>query len=67
MRCGVCQNCLSKDCGKCKYCLDKPKFGGADRLKQSCIAKKCPNMKIKGFLKKILLTIYLRKTLKYYR
>ena len=24
MRCGVCQSCLSDDCGKCKHCVDKP-------------------------------------------
>ena len=27
------------DCGQCKYCLDKKKFGGQDRLKQRCITK----------------------------
>lgn len=44
IRCGVCDNCLSNDCGKCKYCLDKPKFGGAGRLRQSCVRKKYQNM-----------------------
>lgn len=48
MRCGICQSCLSNDCGKCKYCLDKPKFGGAGRLRKSCVDKKCQNMQIKG-------------------
>lgn len=60
MRCGVCQNCLSKDCGKCKYCVDKPKFGGAGRLRQSCVAKKCQNMQIKGLKFFYLLYIYLK-------
>ena len=27
------------DCGKCKYCLDKPKYGGRNKLKQRCIEK----------------------------
>lgn len=26
--CRSCANCLAEDCGKCNYCLDKPKFGG---------------------------------------
>ena len=27
-RCRNCPGCLQDDCGKCKSCLDKPKFGG---------------------------------------
>ncbi len=40
-RCGSCESCQSKDCGLCVYCLDKPKFGGPNLLKQSCLKRKC--------------------------
>ena len=43
-RCGICQNCQTSDCGKCKYCLDKPKFGGSGKLRQCCVNKKCQQM-----------------------
>lgn len=39
--CRQCVNCLADDCGKCNYCLDKPKFGGPNTLKKKCIQKKC--------------------------
>lgn len=42
-KCGECDACLREDCGKCVYCLDKPKFGGLLRLKQVCEHKRCPN------------------------
>eukprot|EP00939_MAST-03C_sp_MAST-3C-sp1_P000779 g779.t1 len=45
VRCKNCENCLRKqDCGACTYCLDKPKFGGAGRMKQSCKKRKCTNL-----------------------
>lgn len=40
-RCGLCENCLLADCGECKYCRDKPAFGGPGKLKQACIKRKC--------------------------
>ena len=36
-RCGKCTGCTITDCGTCKYCKDKKKFGGPDRLKQSSL------------------------------
>ena len=54
-RCGSCKNCLNKNCGKCKHCLDNPKFGGFGRLKQSCIQRKCLNMKPKGIVRYLLI------------
>lgn len=33
-RCGECTGCTSLDCGKCKYCRDKTKFGGLAKLKK---------------------------------
>jgi hypothetical protein len=29
-------NDVSGDCGKCKHCLDKPKYGGPNKLHQRC-------------------------------
>ncbi|XP_065893030.1 lysine-specific demethylase 2B-like isoform X2 [Dysidea avara] len=40
-RCGLCENCLLADCGKCRFCKDKPRFGGPGKLKQACSKKKC--------------------------
>ena len=40
-RCGTCQGCKAQECGCCKYCLDKPKYGGKGRLKQRCIRTRC--------------------------
>ena len=40
-RCGQCGGCTAADCGSCKYCRDKKKFGGPDRLKQSCVKRVC--------------------------
>ena len=39
--CGNCPGCLRDDCGKCNYCLDKPKFGGPGRKKQKCALRIC--------------------------
>ena len=41
--CKTCTNCVKTDCGTCKYCLDKPKFGGLGKMKQKCIQRKCLN------------------------
>ena len=43
-RCGTCSGCTASDCGVCKYCRDKPKYGGPGRLKQSCEKRKCINI-----------------------
>ncbi|XP_060530589.1 DNA (cytosine-5)-methyltransferase PliMCI-like isoform X2 [Cylas formicarius] len=45
-RCGVCEACQSPDCGECNFCRDMLKFGGPGKMKQSCKARKCPNMAI---------------------
>ena len=45
MKCGECKACRADDCGKCEFCLDKPKFGGTNRLKQVCVKRKCPYMR----------------------
>ena len=36
--CGECSGCLKNDdCGRCRYCQDKTKFGGQNRLRQKCL------------------------------
>ena len=45
MKCGECNACVRKDCGKCSHCLDKPKFGGPNKMKQVCLKKKCPYLR----------------------
>ena len=41
VRCGKCDGCERDDCGTCKNCVDKPKFGGIGQRKQGCIRKLC--------------------------
>ncbi|XP_052803783.1 uncharacterized protein LOC128233934 [Mya arenaria] len=41
IRCKKCRGCLALDCGKCRFCKDKPKFGGAGIIKQCCVNRKC--------------------------
>ena len=41
--CRACPNCVREDCGTCKNCLDKPKFGGPGTRKQPCLLRKCLN------------------------
>ena len=43
LRCGKCQGCVRGNCGDCKNCLDKPKFGGRDIKKQACERRACSN------------------------
>ena len=40
-RCGVCIRCQADDCGLCRNCLDKPKFGGPGSRKSACIRRTC--------------------------
>ena len=42
--CGKCEVCLRDDCGECNFCLDKPKFGGPNRLRKKCLMRRCANM-----------------------
>ena len=39
--CRTCANCTRDECGTCKNCVDKPKFGGPGTRKQPCIMRKC--------------------------
>ena len=39
--CKSCDGCRALDCGTCKMCLDKPKFGGKNTIRQKCVLKVC--------------------------
>merc|ERR1719319_2024315 len=32
---------MAAECGKCKNCMDKPKFGGPGKIRQKCLEKIC--------------------------
>merc|ERR1712194_609527 len=38
--CGKCDVCLQNDCGECRHCQDKKKYGGLDKIRQKCIMRK---------------------------
>ena len=40
-RCKKCPGCLRDDCGECRTCRDKPKYGGVGILKQACLQRNC--------------------------
>ena len=44
-RCGACAGCTAVECGTCKECLDKPKFGGKKLRRQVCVRRMCSNLK----------------------
>ena len=44
--CRQCENCLKPDCSQCTFCLDKPKFGGPNKMKQKCTDRICQNMSL---------------------
>ncbi|XP_043103551.1 methyl-CpG-binding domain protein 1a isoform X2 [Puntigrus tetrazona] len=40
--CRQCVACLrEEDCGKCDFCMDKPKFGGSNKKRQKCRLRQC--------------------------
>eukprot|EP00560_Eucampia_antarctica_P001517 CAMPEP_0197832224 /NCGR_PEP_ID=MMETSP1437-20131217/13806_1 /TAXON_ID=49252 ORGANISM="Eucampia antarctica, Strain CCMP1452" /NCGR_SAMPLE_ID=MMETSP1437 /ASSEMBLY_ACC=CAM_ASM_001096 /LENGTH=414 /DNA_ID=CAMNT_0043435469 /DNA_START=102 /DNA_END=1343 /DNA_ORIENTATION=+ len=43
-RCGRCQGCLNPDCGVCRFCQDKLKFGGQNKLRSKCVKRECINL-----------------------
>ncbi|XP_044757853.1 DNA (cytosine-5)-methyltransferase PliMCI-like [Coccinella septempunctata] len=45
-RCGLCEGCLSPECGECSHCRDMKKFHGPGRTKQACKRRVCPYMAI---------------------
>jgi len=45
IRCGECEACNNTDCGCCKQCLRKVKFGGDGTGKEACVRRRCRNLK----------------------
>ena len=41
--CGACAKCLREDCGECRACLDKTKYGGPNTMRQRCYERRCMN------------------------
>lgn len=39
--CGMCEACTRDDCGKCRTCLDMPKFGGPGKMRKKCLLRTC--------------------------
>merc|ERR1719508_67818 len=39
--CKSCDGCLREDCGECRNCRDKKKFGGSNKIRQKCVQRKC--------------------------
>lgn len=50
MPCKQCTACLREDCGECRECKDKPKFGGPNKTHQRCKLRACTD-KILTFVK----------------
>ena len=44
-RCGTCRGCTASDCGGCKNCRDKTKFGGPGIKKKACLRRVCHTLK----------------------
>jgi hypothetical protein len=42
--CMSCKECLSPECQVCRNCMDKPKFGGKNKIKQKCVERTCRNI-----------------------
>ena len=47
-KCGECDACTAADCDTCKYCLDKPRNGGLNKMKKACIKRVCMELVIGG-------------------
>ena len=43
-RCGVCDGCVSDDCKKCHFYMDKPKYGGSGKMKKCCTKQQCSKL-----------------------
>ena len=41
--CSKCAGCRRENCGQCEFCLDMPKYGGMQILKQKCKHRVCVN------------------------
>ncbi|XP_048873320.1 methyl-CpG-binding domain protein 1a isoform X4 [Brienomyrus brachyistius] len=49
--CLKCDACLrTTDCGKCDFCMDKPKFGGSNKKRQKCRLRQCQSQAMRHLL-----------------
>ncbi|XP_072569159.1 methyl-CpG-binding domain protein 1a isoform X2 [Paramormyrops kingsleyae] len=49
--CWKCDACLrTTDCGKCDFCMDKPKFGGSNKKRQKCRLRQCQSQAMRHLL-----------------
>ena len=46
-RCKACGPCLRDNCGTCTNCLDKPRYGGRNTRRKSCLHRKCDSYFLK--------------------
>ena len=46
-RCKACGPCLRDNCGTCTNCLDKPRYGGPNTRRKSCLHRKCDSYFLK--------------------
>ena len=44
--CRQCEKCLREDCGECVNCMDKPKNGGPNKIRQRCMERRCEDMSL---------------------
>ncbi|MDA7839034.1 CXXC-type zinc finger protein, partial [bacterium] len=52
-RCGACAACTREDCGKCKHCTDKTKFGGLNKIRKPCVERTCLIMSLNPKKRKV--------------
>uniref|UniRef100_A0A8C9SSX7 Methyl-CpG-binding domain protein 1-like n=2 Tax=Scleropages formosus TaxID=113540 RepID=A0A8C9SSX7_SCLFO len=49
--CWKCDACLRPtDCGRCDFCMDKPKFGGDNKKRQKCRLRQCQSQAMRHLL-----------------
>ena len=39
-----CDGCSREDCNQCRFCLDRPKNGGLDKIRRRCVERQCVNL-----------------------
>lgn len=47
-RCGKCKGCRARECERCRWCLDKKRYGGEDKLRKSCVQRRCHRLQPEG-------------------
>ena len=60
MPCRQCEACVRDDCGECKACLDKKRFGGPGKMNKRCRLRQCITPKELGAASTVP-TSYIRK------